>query len=29
MEYESIHADKTDILKIVQNTGMPEWKLGE
>ena len=27
MEYESIRADKTDILKIVQNTGMPEWKI--
>ena len=27
IEYESIHADKTDILKIVQNTGMSEWKI--
>lgn len=27
IEYESIHADKTDILKIVQNTGIPEWKI--
>lgn len=29
MEYENIRIDTTDISKIAQNTGMPEWKLVE
>ncbi|UQT29256.1 hypothetical protein M5E85_11145 [Roseburia intestinalis] len=27
MEYENIRIDTTDISKIAQNTGMPEWKI--
>ncbi len=27
-EYENIRLDTTDISKIAQNTGMPEWKVG-
>ena len=29
MEYENIRMDTTDISKIAQNTGMPEWKISK
>lgn len=29
MEYEGIRMDTTDISKIAQNTGMPEWKISK